>query len=288
MYDYRPMRRRFSYSPVQWIFFGFVIAGCPQEGGFLNLPDVDVQPGTNTSTTNTSTTTTPGADGGVVMTVTNPNMSFFVTSRTVERNGQPVSGGNLGGLAGADQFCTTLANEALPNNGRTWRAYLSTTTVDAIDRIGSGPWLNALGETIANNAAELIATPPLETQFRDERGRWWSEGPSRRHDVLTGSNLRGRKFVNLSEMTNGFNNPGGSLFTAPDGTFSYTPSFDFSCNDWTSDSNANFAVVGHLDWNMLTRRTGSDQWSTSHVSACSRDQMARNGGDIRLYCFAID
>src|SRR4051812_1700683 len=67
--------------------------------------------------------------------------SFFVTSTG------PGKGGDLGGLAGADAHCDSLAKAAgLP--AHTWRAYLSTTAtggakaVNARDRIGKGPWYN--------------------------------------------------------------------------------------------------------------------------------------------------
>ena len=45
--------------------------------------------------------------------------SFFVTSNGIG------NGGNLGGLAGADNQCQTLA-QAAGAGGKTWRAYLST------------------------------------------------------------------------------------------------------------------------------------------------------------------
>src|SRR5690349_1410773 len=75
-------------------------------------------------------------------------MSFFVTS--------PGSGNgaDLGGLAGADKHCQTLA-EAAGSNGKTWHAYLSTSDNDALDRIGKGPWYNAKGEKIADDVASL-------------------------------------------------------------------------------------------------------------------------------------
>ena len=75
------------------------------------------------------------------------NMSFFVTSANAK-------GGNLGGLAGADQVCQSLAKAAGAGN-KTWRAYLSTSTVDAKTRIGNGPWYNFKGELIAQNVADL-------------------------------------------------------------------------------------------------------------------------------------
>src|SRR5215472_2958739 len=83
-----------------------------------------------------------------------PNMTFFVTS-----TGGP-QGANFGGLEGADKHCQTLAAKAGAGN-KTWRAYLSTqavggaTAVNAKDRIGKGPWVNARGVQIAASVADL-------------------------------------------------------------------------------------------------------------------------------------
>ena len=76
------------------------------------------------------------------------SMSFFVTSAS------PGDGANLGGLDGADAQCQTLADTA-GAGAKTWRAYLSTSSVNARDRIGDGPWHNAKGELIANTVDEL-------------------------------------------------------------------------------------------------------------------------------------
>ena len=91
------------------------------------------------------------------------NMSFFVTS--VGKG----DGANLGGLAGADAHCAALA-KAAGSTKTNWRAYLSATQVpngagpvDARDRIGKGPWVNAKGVTIAQNVDDLhnLANPNL-------------------------------------------------------------------------------------------------------------------------------
>src|ERR1700747_3745140 len=74
-----------------------------------------------------------------------PMMNFFVTSEPIG------DGGNLGGLAGADRHCQTLA-AAVGAGNRSWHAYLSTQArpgrpaVNARDRIGTGPWFNFQGE----------------------------------------------------------------------------------------------------------------------------------------------
>src|SRR6185369_8587527 len=89
--------------------------------------------------------------------------SFFVTSNGIG------NGGNLGGLAGADNQCQTLA-QAAGAGAKTWRAYLSTQAADgkpavnARDRIGKGPWQNAKGAVIAKDVAELHGTNGLTKQ----------------------------------------------------------------------------------------------------------------------------
>ncbi len=70
-------------------------------------------------------------------------MSFFVTSVGMG------NGANLVGLKGADDHCQKLAATAGFGTA-TWRAYLSTNgagrspAVNARDRIGPGPWYNAM------------------------------------------------------------------------------------------------------------------------------------------------
>ena len=81
-------------------------------------------------------------------------MSFFITSAG------PGNGANLGGLAGADKQCQTLAEAA--GEGNTWRAYLSAAAeggqpaVNARDRIGKGPWNNAKGVVVAKRGRPAL------------------------------------------------------------------------------------------------------------------------------------
>ena len=81
-------------------------------------------------------------------------MTFFVTGAG------PGKGGDLGGLEGADRHCAALA-QAAGSTGKTWRAYLSTQAeqgkpaINAKDRIGNGPWVNAKGAVIAKSVADL-------------------------------------------------------------------------------------------------------------------------------------
>ncbi len=101
-------------------------------------------------------------------------MTFFVTSVG------PGKGGDLGGLAGADAYCQSLAATA-GAGGKTWRAYLSTNAgaqggaVNARDRIGNGPWQNFKGEVIATSVADLhSANNKLTRETRSPRRAPWS------------------------------------------------------------------------------------------------------------------
>src|SRR5688572_5591199 len=82
-------------------------------------------------------------------------MSFFITSKGIGK------GGDLGGLAGADAHCQSLATAVGGGAERVWRAYLSASftrnspTQHARERIGYGPWQNAKGVVIAKSPEEL-------------------------------------------------------------------------------------------------------------------------------------
>lgn len=184
-----------------------------------------------------------------------PQASFFLTSAN------PGNGADLGGLEGADAWCASLAEDAgLDDSG--WAAYLSTTTVNARDRIGSGPWINTAGVTIATDVDQLHGENNLtkETQL-DENGQVVNgrgDSPNR-HDILTGATLDGMSF--------------GS-----DGD-------DLTCSDWTSSSEDGSAQVGHHD------RTGGGanptSWNSAHGSrGCGLENLRGTGGDGLFYCFA--
>jgi hypothetical protein len=95
--------------------------------------------------------------------------SFFVTSLVVMRalsNNMNGFGGDLRfgkptGLEGADEICRQAAERSMPGNGKTWRAFLSATVgpgggpVNAIDRIGPGPWYDRRGRLLAMTKANL-------------------------------------------------------------------------------------------------------------------------------------
>jgi hypothetical protein len=186
-------------------------------------------------------------------------MSYFVTSTG------PGKGADLGGLAGADRHCQSLAQSVGAGN-KTWRAYLSTSgaqAVNARDRIGRGPWQNAKGVVVARDVNDLHSGSNNLTKQTSvsEKGEVISGrgDPVNMHDVLTGSSPDGRSLP--GEMT---------------------------CNNWTS-SGAGSAMVGHHDRIGLRDDEPSRSWNSSHPSkGCSQDNLKSTGGAGLLYCFAAN
>ncbi|MBM3776162.1 MAG: hypothetical protein FJW37_13525 [Acidobacteria bacterium] len=190
------------------------------------------------------------------------SMSFFLTSMG------PGNGADLGGLAGADKHCQSLAAKAGAGN-RTWRAYLSATAsgsqpaVNARDRIGKGPWYNAKGVRVAGSVAELHGENNLTKEtVLTETGEVVSgrgDKPNR-HDVLTGSQADG---------------------TALSGDAATT-----TCGNWTSSGEGS-AQVGHHD--RVGGGPAPTSWNASHASkGCSQENLRGTGGDGLFYCFAAN
>jgi hypothetical protein len=184
-------------------------------------------------------------------------MSFFVTSVGSGK------GADLGGLKGADAHCASLA-EAAGVTGKTWHAYLSSSTEDARDRIGKGPWFNAKGEKIADDVASLHSdangiTKQTALTEKGEMINGRGDKPNR-HDMLTGSK--------------------------PDGT----RIADQTCGDWTMSGAEGAAMMGHHDRTGLDDSAAAKSWNSSHASrgGCSQEALRSTGGDGLFYCFAVE
>lgn len=190
-------------------------------------------------------------------------MSFFVTSTSLGK------GADLGGLAGADRHCQSLA-ETVGEGRKTWHAYLSTQgdgAVNARDRIGKGLWRNAKGEVIAASVEELHGNNNLTKQTAlTEKGEVVNgrgDTPNT-HDILTGSQ--------------------------PDGT-AFPPGQDRTCGNWTS-STTGAAMLGHSDRTGLDESAPAKSWNSSHPSrgpggGCTQSDLKGTGGNGLLYCFAV-
>jgi hypothetical protein len=225
-------------------------------------------------------------------------MTFFVTSEPIG------DGGNLGGLAGADAHCQTLAR-AVGVGNRTWRAYLSTQArpgqpaVNARDRIGSGPWYNFDGVMIARDVAHLHGDTiemarlgnnltkrtgltekgqivPGLNDYKVPRDSEWEYSKTtpytNRHEMLTGSQLDGR---------------------------AYPPELDYTCNNWTSNLDPAPGQQGGLEAGPGRPNVqigfpdrnggGNGSWNSSHgTNGCSQTALNRTHGVGMFYCFAAN
>jgi hypothetical protein len=189
--------------------------------------------------------------------------SFFVTSAG------PGNGADLGGLAGADKQCQTLASAAGLGN-RTWHAYLSQQPtanvpgVNARDRIGKGPWMNAKGVVVATDVDNLHGTNNLSkaTALTETGAGINGRGDTpNMHDVLTG--------------------------TQPDGRF-IAGNVNTTCGNWTQSGEGS-AMVGHHDKTGLDESAPAKSWNSSHLTrGCSADALKATGGAGLFYCFAAD
>lgn len=191
-----------------------------------------------------------------------PPMTFFVTS--VGKG----DGANLGGLAGADAHCQSLA-AAAGRGASVWRAYLSTQgagAVNARDRIGPGPWHNARGQLVGQNVAAIHGDTIEQARMGVIFGKFFSvsekgavingagDAPNV-HDILTGSTPEGRAY------------PAGA---------------DRTCSNWTSNADG-VAQLGHHD----KQGGGNGSWNSAHPSrGCSQPNLVATGGAGLLYCFA--
>ena len=168
--------------------------------------------------------------------------SFFVTSlqSLQELSGSQTGfGGDLrfgergegAGLRGADKICATIAELSMPGaKEKSWRAFLSTSTVDARDRIGEGPWYDRKGRLVAQDLTALINERPggaateivndLPNEFGVPNHDPDGQGQVDNHDMLTGSNSMGRLYC-------------------PDDAGHCT------CDDWTSSEPKGRPRVGH-------------------------------------------
>ena len=231
--------------------------------------------------------------------------SFFVASRarmfaaaeafngSMKGWGGDFRYGTSDGLTGADKLCTEIAEKSLPGNCRTWRAFLSTSKTNAIDRVGSGPWFDRLNRTIANNVTELLATRPggitvatILNNLPNEDGTPHHDEEvgcadlndcADNHDVLTGSDTDGK--LCTTDTCSGIGTGGGF----PGGGFGGDIT-DYTCEDWTlGTAKAGIAPrCGHTWPTGGAGKGGGDDWISHLVeNGCAPGyNLVQNGGPM--------
>ncbi len=269
----------------------------------------------DTGGTDTATADDTAADDSTGEELPSEPFSFFVTSLIAmqELSGNPEGfGGDLrygedgpgAGLRGADKICAEIAERSMPGAGaKPWRAFLSAVAdengaqVDAIDRIGEGPWYDRLGRLIAANRDDILTERPtgidpvIEIDLPNEDGvPNHQPDPTMEevdnHDTLTGTNEDGK------------------LYSAT-----------ATCNDWTGNTGSEGRPrVGH-SWTRMMGGPGPgpgpgpgmgdgspDNWmSALDESGCApgvsliemgppdpnSDTVGSGGGYGGIYCFSL-
>jgi hypothetical protein len=178
-------------------FLAASLIGCSAEEA-LNNNDQTLGSGgadgsSSTQTNDTGITNNDTAVGDYDTTTAQGEFSFFAVSLKFIKSKAPCQGsdgktclGGLGGdlrngktngIDGADSLCAEAAQLANPGDRHLWRAFLSAgnyngTVLNAIDRIGSGPWYSAPpayqqksnyasdGLLVASSKTGLIKTRP--------------------------------------------------------------------------------------------------------------------------------
>jgi len=170
--------------------------------------------------------------GGTVDPGTLDKFSFFVTSlaamlrlsKSDKGFGGDLTYGTADGLTGADKICTEIAESSMPGSSvKNWHAFLSTTKVNAKDRIGTGPWYDRTGRLVAQDLTGLLQARPVgdaaikddlpnEDGIPNHKPNLAAAKEDDNHHTLTGSNDK------------------GTLYSAT-----------ATCKDWTTTSTDNSA-----------------------------------------------
>jgi hypothetical protein len=230
-----------------------------------------------------------------------PLFSFFYTSlaalRTLSGNangfgGDLRYGGATTGLEGADRICQAIAAMQDTNGqgfgAKTWRAFLSVTSgpdgtqVNAVDRIGNGPWYDRKGRLFANDKAGLglgsssrpDGDPAVVNDLPDESGQGTMQLGTT-FDAITGTNT--------------------------DGNLQYPGQPRNTCNDWTDATLENVLVVCGHSW--PSGPPPGSNWISAHperscipgveivqppaVPKADGSHIGAGGGYGGFYCFAL-
>jgi hypothetical protein len=222
------------------------------------------------------------------------NFSFFVASEaaliSLSGNAKGFGGdlryGATTGLAGADKICAAIAEKSMAGSGaKQWRAFLSIaangseTAVNAIDRVGNGPWYDRLGRLVSLTKAGLAANRPtgadtaIINDLPNESGTP-NHSPNGtqvdNHDTLTGSNTSGQLASTYANTCNNWTSAVSSTGKPVLG------------HSWTANSGTNWIQVGHTGGGCApgSTPTGSGQSGESGT-------VGSMGGYGGFYCFAL-
>jgi hypothetical protein len=235
--------------------------------------------------------------------------SFFVTSvnalRDLSKNINGFGGdlrfgktGQGAGLLGADSICSCIAEKSMPGaKAKQWRAFLSAKAgpdgkqVDAISRIGSGPWYDRKGRLLANSTTELLNDRPLNADIAIKNDLPNEDGvpnhmpdPSSskkvdNHLTITGSDTKGKLYSATTDCT-------CSDWTSIKGDGSSTARAGLS---WPQEFGGSFGMKNWMSvWDMPGCQPGIDSTDASGGGKPGVYTIGNGGGYGGFYCFGLN
>ncbi|MGE5782969.1 MAG: hypothetical protein ACM3ZE_00195 [Myxococcales bacterium] len=264
-------------------------------GSAPNTPSTATAGGSESSTGLTTSTCT-GEDA---------KFSFFLASQAAlvrESGSADGFGGDLGGLVGADAICQRIAETSAPcHKGKIgWRAFLSTSTVNAKDRIGKGPWYDRRGRLLAQDLANLLKDRPaggdsaIVNDLPNENGTPNHKPDGTQvdnHQIITGTGTDGNVYKQSTTGT------GTGKFTGSQNACLETWSVDSAtCRGWTTKKPEGCPRVGHswpamsgTNWMSVWNESGCAPGGTGAESGGtdSSRKIGSAGGYGGFYCFAV-
>jgi hypothetical protein len=199
--------------------------------------------------------------------------------------------GQGAGLLGADSICQCLAERSMPGSKvKQWRAFLSVNQgpdghkVNALDRIGNGPWYDRLSNLVSATKSDLQHPRPnvdeeIVNDLPNEDGI-----PNHRPDP-TKPTVDNHQFITGSDSL-------GRLYSST-----------ATCQDWTSVATSGSKPRAGLSWPQSMGSMGKKHWiSTFDLWGCAAGldltdtdrngqpgvyTIGNGGGYGGFYCFAL-
>jgi hypothetical protein len=247
-------------------------------------------------TSSTAGTGGGGGSGGSVDPSKLDKFSFFVTSMSAMQKlaksdkgfGGDLRYGTADGLTGADKICSEIAETVMPGaTAKMWHAFLSTTKVNAKDRIGPGPWYDVRARLVAQNLAGLLGNRPaadalIKEDLPNERG-FGNHTPNGtteddNHHTLTGSKADGTLY-SMTATCKDWTSVSTNNTTTGDGVG--RPRIGFS---WSTGNRTNW-ISGQDEGGCAAGVTGV---GTENGGSDPGNPIVGSGGGYGgIYCFAM-
>jgi hypothetical protein len=247
--------------------------------------------------------------------------SFFVTSlkalRTLSNNKNGFGGdlrfgktGQGAGLLGADSICSCIAELSMPGSkAKIWRAYLSVNKdangkqVNAIDRVGQGPWYDRLGRLVAKTKNDLLQDRPVNIDAAIKEDLPNENGiPNHRPDLnvaavdnhltITGSDSLGKLF-SATATCEDWTDATTTSTSTPRCGLSWTRKGGIFGGGFGKETAGGMQMMTNMKswvsvWNLPGCSAGVDSLESTGPGLPSNHTIGAGGGYGGFYCFGLN